>query len=282
MKLSDLLFETKEILSKENIHEPLRESKLLICHVLFSSLEIFLLELEKKISPLEEKKIFELVYRRAKGEPFAYLTNSVSFYKNIFYVNSNVLIPRPETEELIETVLKNISNKNLVLNILDIGTGSGIILASLLKQLPNSYGIATDISIDALKVAKKNLTELNIIHRSKLINSNWSEGIKNSIFDIITCNPPYIADRYIKNLQKDIKKYEPLIALKGGINGLESFKSLLPLARQAIKCNGLLALEIGFDQSEQLSNILYKNKFLLKEIIKDLSGSKRVLIAEPF
>ena len=279
MKLSNILTEAKATLSKANIEEPLRESKLLICHALSCSLEIFLLDTEKEISLLVKKNIFKLISRRANGEPFAYITNSISFYKSNFYINNKVLIPRPETEELIEKVLKNISNKNKNINILDIGTGSGVILASLLQELPNSSGIGTDISIDALKVAKINLTNLNIFSRAKLVNTNWSQGIKTNIFDIVTCNPPYIDNKYIKNLPKEVKEYEPLIALKGGKNGLDSFRSFLPQARNVMKINALLALEIGFDQSKLLENILYKNKFKLKEIIKDLSGNKRIMIA---
>ena len=279
MKLSNILIEAKTTLSKANIEEPLREAKLLICHALSSSLEIFLLDPEKHIPILVKKKIFKLISRRANGEPFAYITNSISFYKNNFFINNKVLIPRPETEELIEKVLKNIPNKNKNINILDIGTGSGIILASLLKELPNSSGIGTDISIDALKVAKINLTNLNIFKRSKLVNTNWSQGIRTNIFDIVTCNPPYIDNKYIKNLPLEVKKYEPLVALKGGKNGLDTFKNLLPLARSVMKINALLALEIGFDQSKLLENILYKNKFKLKDIIKDLSGNRRIMIA---
>tara|TARA_B100001175_G_scaffold310453_1_gene313506 strand:+ start:945 stop:1793 length:849 start_codon:yes stop_codon:yes gene_type:complete len=282
MKLSNILKEAEDILSKSDINNHLKESKLIISHVLCSGLEVFILEPEKDITSIQKNRIRELIKRRAKGEPVAYLKNSINFYKDFFYVNNSVLIPRPETEELIETVLKNIPNKNIRLNILDIGIGSGIILASLLKELPNAFGVGTDISIEALKVANKNLHNLNIIKRSKLINSNWSEGTKNNIFDIITCNPPYISNEYIKNLCNQVKNYEPLLALNGGINGLESYKELLPLARNAIKVSGLLALEIGFDQSQKLESILYKNKFLLKEVRKDLSGNNRVLLAEPF
>ena len=279
MKLSNILINAKATLSKANIEEPLRESKLLICHALNCNLEIFLLDSEKEISHLVKEKIVKLISRRANGEPFAYITNSISFYKNNFYINNKVLIPRPETEELIEKVLKKIPNKNKKINILDIGTGSGVILASLLKELPNSAGIGTDISVDALKVAKINLTNLNIFSRSILVNTNWSQGIKTNIFDIVTCNPPYIDNKYIKNLPKEVKEYEPLIALKGGKNGLDSFRSFLPLARTVMKINALLALEIGFDQSKLLENILYKNKFKLKDIIKDISGTKRIMIA---
>jgi release factor glutamine methyltransferase len=281
MKLSSILSEVNKLLRNTNIQEPLKESKLLICHVLCARLEIFLLDLDRIITPMQKKKIFEIAYRRKNGEPFAYLTNSVSFFKDIFYINKHVLIPRPETEILVEVVLKNITNKNISLNILDICLGSGVILGSLLKQLPNSFGIGTDISLNALKVANKNFKKLKLNHRSRLINTHWSEGIKNNYFNIITCNPPYIDDRYIKNLPKEVKNYEPLIALKGGINGLDSIKNLLPSARRVITTNGLLVLEIGYDQSQKIGNILNNNKFTLKEMIKDLSGNYRVVIAKP-
>lgn len=282
MKLSNILLKAQKILKKNNIEDPLRESKLLICHVLCSGLEVFLLESEKRISPKQKINIYKLIMRRAKGEPFAYIVESVNFYKNKFYVNKNVLIPRPETEELIEEVLKYIPDKSKKLHILDIGVGSGVILASLLKELPNSYGVGTDISIDALKVANINLNKLNITHRNKLINCNWAEGIKNNIFDVVTCNPPYIANEHIKNLHHHVKQYEPLLALKGGKYGLDSFKSFLPLARSVMQKNALLALEIGFDQSEKLKYLLCINNFELKSIIKDLSGNKRIIIATAF
>ena len=279
MKLANILEETKDILSKSDINHPLKESKLIISHVLDTGLEIFILNIDKEINSIQKDRIFHLIKRRAKGEPIAYLTNSVNFYKDIFFVNKNVLIPRPETEELIETVLKYISNKKMKLNILDIGIGSGIILACLLKELPNAFGVGTDISLKALKVACKNLTNLDVMKRSKLINSNWSEATKNNIFDIITCNPPYISDKYIKNLCKEVKNYEPLLALKGGINGLDKFKELLPLARNAIKANGLLALEIGFDQKNNVKKLLKNKGFYINKILKDLAKNDRCIIS---
>ena len=282
MKLSNILLEVHNILKINNIEDPSRESKLLICHVLNSSLEIFLLKPEMEISAVQHININELVERRLQGEPIAYLQGSVEFYRSQFIINNNVLIPRPETEVLIEVILNKISNKNKKLNILDIGVGSGIILASLLLELPNSFGIGTDISIEALKVANINLKRLNIDHRYRLINTNWAEGITNNTFDIISCNPPYISNEHIKNLHCSIRNYEPLIALKGGLNGLNSFINLLPIARKLMKKNAFIALEMGFDQSEQLKFILYKNKFKVINIEKDLSGNKRIIIATTF
>ena len=246
-----------------------------------SDLNLLIINSEDNLHLKKELSLIESIWDEhlKNSSPIQYLCGR-TFWRDLkLIVTDKVLIPRPETEELIEKVLKKIPNKNKKINILDIGTGSGVILASLLKELPNSAGIGTDISVDALKVAKINLTNLNIFSRSILVNTNWSQGIKTNIFDIVTCNPPYIDNKYIKNLPKEVKEYEPLIALKGGKNGLDSFKSLLPLVRNVMKINALLALEIGFDQSKLLENILYKNKFKLKDIIKDISGNKRIMIA---
>jgi release factor glutamine methyltransferase len=281
MKISSALIVGKNLLSKAGISQPLRESKLIICYALSINIENSLLNIEKNINKFQIKRILSLFNRRAQGEPFAYLTKSVLFFGFNFSINNKVLIPRPETEELVEIVLKKILNKHKKYNILDIGTGSGVILASLLMHLPKSYGIGTDISINALKVSKTNLNNLKLNDRSRLINTNWSEGIKDNSFDIIVCNPPYIADHHIKNLHKEVKNYEPLTALKGGKDGLNSLRSLLPSARKVIKNNGLAVFEIGFDQSSKVEKIFNDNNFLIKRIEKDLSGIERMIIAKP-
>ena len=280
MQISSALIVGKNLLSKAGIPQPLRESKLIICYALSINIENSLLDIEKNLNKLQIKRVLSLFNRRALGEPFAYLTKSVLFFGFDFYINNKVLIPRPETEELVEIVLKKILNKHKKYNILDIGTGSGVILASLLMHLPKSYGIGTDISINALKVSKTNLNNLKLNDRSRLINTNWSEGIKDNSFDIIVCNPPYIADHHIKNLHKEVKNYEPLIAIKGGKSGLESLISLLPSARRVIKKKGLIAFEVGFDQATIAKKILNKNKFIVQEIAKDLSGIERIVIVK--
>ena len=281
MKIFNALNKGKRLLLNAGIDQPLRESKLIICHALNINTKNCILDLEKIITDVQLKNIYSLLNRRAKGEPFAYLTKSINFLNNNFYINKNVLIPRPETEELVEYILIKILDKNKKFYVLDIGTGSGVILASLLKHLPKSYGIGTDISINALNIARKNLNNLNLNNRTNLINANWAESLKNNIFDIIICNPPYISDNHIKNLHKEVKNYEPLTALKGGKDGLNSLRSLLPSARKVIKNNGLAVFEIGFDQSSKVEKIFNDNNFLIKRIDKDLSGIERIIIAKP-
>ena len=280
MKISSILKEGKELLSKSGVYRPLRESKLIICYALNIDIENSFLDIENEITKLQKKNILSLFSRRSQGEPFCYLTGSVLFFGITFYINNQVLIPRPETEELVETILNRIRYKNKKYNILDLATGSGVILASLLTHLPNSLGLGTDISLNALKVSKANIANLKLTARAKLVNANWLEGLKDNSFDIIICNPPYIPNNLIKNLQTEVKNYEPLIALEGGPNGYESFISIIPSARAVIKKNGLIIFEVGFDQAQIVKNILNKNKFTVIEIVKDLAGIERILIAK--
>ena len=281
MKISSILKKGKELLSEAGIYQPLRESKLIICYALNINIENTFLDIENEITKLQIKNISSLFARRSQGEPFSYLTGSVLFFGLTFYINNQVLIPRPETEELVEIVLNRIKYKDKKYNILDLATGSGVILASLLINLPKSFGVGTDISLNALKVSKTNIYNLKLYERAKLVNTNWSEGLKANSFDIIVCNPPYIANKHIKNLHKEVKNYEPLIALEGGPSGFECFISLIPHARAVIKENGFIIFEVGFDQAQIVKNILNKNKFAVIEIVKDLTGIDRMLIAKP-
>ncbi len=281
MKISGILKVGRELLSKAEIYNPQREAKLIVCSVLNINIENTFLDTDNEITKLQIENILSLFYRRSKGEPFSYLTESALFFGFTFYINNRVLIPRPETEELVEIVLNKIKHKNKKYNLLDIATGSGVILASLLMHLPKSFGIGTDISLNALKVSKINIDNLKLNNRAELVNTNWSEGLKDNNFDIILCNPPYIANKHIKNLHNEVKNYEPLIALKGGASGLESFISLLPSARNVIKNNGLIIFEVGFDQAQMAKIILEKSEFIVTEIIKDLAGIERIIIAKP-
>jgi len=281
MKISSIIKQGKDLLSESGIYQPQREAKLILCYYLNINLENTFLDTEKKITKLQKENIVSLFTRRSLGEPFAYLTQSTLFFGLTFYIDKKVLIPRPETEELVEIALAKIQHKNKVYSVLDIATGSGVILASLLMHLPKSYGIGTDISHNALKVAKINIDNLKLVNRTRLINTNWCEGLKPDSFDIILCNPPYIANSHIKNLHKEVKNYEPLIALRGGASGFESFISLIPSARAVIKKKGLIIIEVGFDQSKIVKNILNENKFIVIEMVKDLAGIERILIAKP-
>ena len=212
------------------------------------------INLSKKMS----KKYNEAIKRRINKEPVAYITGKREFWSQDFTVNYSTLIPRPETELLIYKVTKLFKNKKI--NILDIGTGSGCILLSILKELNYSRGTGIDISAKAVETAKVNSKKLNLLHRSKFkvfdIN-NFHVGK----YDLIVSNPPYIPSKDIQNLSKDIINYEPLIALHGGLEGLDLIKKVIYKSTSLLRRNGLVAIEIGNNQYLKVSSLLKQHGF---------------------
>ena len=191
-------------------------------------------------------------------------------------MTKNTLIPRPETEIMIEKLVKIYKGKDI--NFLDIGTGSGCILISLLKELNKSKAVGIDISKKALKVANFNSEKLNTSKNAKFLKRSYKQ-IYYKKFDLIVSNPPYILSKEIKNLDEDIKKYEPRIALDGGNDGLDVIKKVIYKSKEILKINGRLAIEIGSGQSRKVSKILKKNYFRLEFKIKDYNGNIRCLIS---
>ena len=208
-------------------------------------------------------------------EPIAYILKEKEFWSKIFEVNKNTLVPRPETELMVDKLTKIYKNKNI--SILDVGTGSGCILISLLSELKFSRGIGIDISSKALFIAKNNAKKHKINNNLKFINRCFTNYFTKK-FDLIVSNPPYILTKEIKNLQEDVKKYEPKIALDGGNDGLDVIKKLIYKAKDILKFNGLLALEIGNKQFRKVSNILVKRNFKIEYLIKDYNNNIRCLI----
>ena len=228
---------------------------------------------------IKKKQILEfnnLIRRRALKEPAAYILREKEFWGKKFEIDQNTLIPRPETELMVEKLVKIYRRKNIF--VLDIGTGSGCILISLLHELRKSKGVGIDISNKALNIAKKNAKNQNLSSRIKFFSKPISNFF-NKKFDLIVSNPPYIERRLIKFLQEDIRKYEPKIALDGGNDGLDVIKKVIYKANEILKLNGLLALEIGNGQFVKVASVLKKNNFRIKEIIKDYRENIRCIIA---
>jgi len=222
-------------------------------------------------------KFKSLIERRKKGEPIAYLINKKEFWKNEFFVNKDVLIPRPDTELMIEQVLR-IYSKEVQLQVLDIGTGSGCILLSILKERPNFYGTGIDISKKSINVSKFNTKQLNLTNRVKFFHSsvdNFSIGK----YDLIVSNPPYIELLNLKYLEKDVVNFEPKLALSGGLDGLSKIKKVISKARTLIKKNGKFILEIGFNQKNKVKIILKKEGFYINRTIKDYGNNDRCIIS---
>ena len=211
------------------------------------------------------------IQRRVKKEPVAYITGKKEFWSEDFLVNNSTLVPRPETELLIYKVIKFFKNKKI--NILDIGTGSGCILLTLLKELKLSRGVGIDISSKAIKTAKINSKNFNLLNRSRFKVFDLNNYIVGK-YDLIVSNPPYIPSRDIKNLSKDIINHEPINALDGGTDGLDLIKKVIYKSNHLLKRKGLLALEIGHSQYQKVSNILKENGY--REMSKEYDFKRNV------
>ena len=264
------------LLKEKKIPSYILDSELLLSKTLNKSREIILTNLDMDI----EKKNFnifkEYLIRRSKNEPLAYIFGEKEFWSKSFNVNKHTLIPRPETELLVEVLLKIFKGKKI--SILDIGTGSGCIIVSLLTNLRQSVGTGIDISKNAILIAEKNVAKYKLNNRIKLLNKSF-ENLFNKKFDLIVSNPPYIEKKAIKNLSEDIKKYEPRMALDGGNDGLDLIKKVIYKSKDILKVNGTLALEIGNEQIKKVSKILIDNNFRIENVIKDYKNNVRCIIA---
>ena len=253
------------------------DSEILLSKVLNKTRENLLINLEQNIDRKNVKKFERLIHRRSLNEPMAYILKKKEFWSRTFEVNNDTLIPRPETELMVEKLVYIYKQKKI--NILDIGTGSGCILISLLSELKQSNCIGIDISKKALKIAIKNSKKNNQKNNIKFLNRSLS-NFYHKKFDLIVSNPPYIRTRDIKNLDRSIKYYEPKIALDGGNDGLDVIKKVIYKSKEILKVNGLLALEIGNGQLRKVSTLLLKNLYRIEHNIRDYKNNTRCLIAK--
>ena len=276
MNTLDLLNKGSKKLKYKGIKSSQIDSEILLSNILGKSRENILINLDKKIGSDDIIKFNDFIERRSLKEPIAYILKEKEFWSKNFVVNKSTLIPRPETELMVEKLSKIYYGKKIF--ILDIGTGSGCILISLLSELKNSIGIGVDISSKALKIAKINALKHKVDHKVKFEKKCFSK-IFYKKFDLIVSNPPYIDQRKINKLDDDIKKFEPLIALNGGNDGLDVITKVIYKAKEILKIKGTLALEIGNGQIKKVSKILFDNNFRIKHVIKDYKNNVRCLIA---
>ena len=276
MKILELLNFGSKLLKNNNILTHKIDSEILLSKVLGRSREKILINLDKNINDKNISEFSKLLKRRRLKEPVAYILEEKEFWSKKFKVNQNTLIPRPETELLVEELVKIYKDKSI--SVLDVGTGSGCILISLLSEIKQSSGIGIDISSKALTIARDNLKIHKIDKSIKLLNKSFND-INYCKFDLIVSNPPYIETRSVQSLDDDIKKYEPLIALDGGNDGLDVIKKLIYKSKSILKINGKLALEIGNEQYRKVSTILRNNNFRIEKNIKDYKDNTRCLIS---
>ena len=228
----------------------------------------------------EQEDLFaKLIKRRKQQEPVAYILNKKEFWNESYYVDKRVLIPRPETEILIEMLLKKVKDKSKVFQILDLGCGSGCLLISCLKEFNKSLGLGIDISSLALEVAKKNIQSYKINSRAKLLKLDLFKLDIKKKFDFILSNPPYLTSSEYRNLSKDVKDYEPKQALVGGFDGILYYKKIISFSKSCLKKNGFLALEIGDGQYKEIKKLLTNHSFRILDKYQLIDGEIRCILA---
>ena len=264
-------------LKLSNLNTHMLDSELLLSYSLNLPREQILINLDAKIKKNKLNLFKKLIYRREKKEPIAYITNKKEFWKNNFYINKNVLIPRPETELIVEEIIKKI-HINSSKHILEIGTGSGCLIISIIKERPNCLATAVDISRKALNIAKFNAKIHHLTNKINFINIDIDK-IKFNKYDFIISNPPYIKKFDLRRLDENVKYFEPYVALEAGIDGLREIKKIILKSKKLLKINGKLILEIGKHQNDVVKKKLTENGYYINDVIKDFSSIPRVIIS---
>ena len=266
-----------KVLKSNDINTHRLDAELLLAKVLNKTREELLTNLNEYLDLNKLKKFKKLLNRRKRKEPIAYIFSRKEFWRYNFIVNRDVLIPRPETEIIIDEVLK-LTRPNSSKYILDVGTGTGCIILSLVKERPKSRGIALDSSKKAIKTAVSNAKLHHIQNKIKFINIDVDKFNYNK-YDFIVSNPPYINNIKFKRLDDNVQKFEPKLALKAGIDGLEIIRKLILKSKKLLKINGKLIFEIGESQKDLCIDLLLKNGFYINKICKDLYSTPRVIIS---
>jgi len=277
MNIHQAIQEAKLLLKEKNIKSLDLDIQILMTTALKKDRKFIILNPTKKISNQSLKYFNSLVIQRSKGKPVAYLIKKKYFWKYEFILSKDVLIPRPDTEVIVEQVLKLTRNKQR-LSLLDVGIGSGCILLSILKEKKNFYGTGVDISKKSLNICRINSQNLDIINRLKLFKSDI-DNFHLGKYDLIISNPPYIRKHDLKYLERDVIGYEPMKALNGGIDGLSEIKKVINRSSELIKKCGFLVLEINYNQKRIVKELLENKGFFIKKVVKDLSNNDRCIIS---
>jgi len=254
MNIENILDKASKQLNSLNINNANLDCEVLLSNTISKDREYLILNLKQNLDKKYIDFFYNLIERRKKGEPVAYLINKKEFWKETFYVDKNVLIPRPDTEHIIEEVIKN-TYKDSKLHILDIGTGSGCILLSILKERKNFVGTGIDISKKCIKISKYNANQFNLNNRAKFYISNVDNFLIGK-YDVIISNPPYIEKLSLKYLDRDVITFEHKLALDGGKDGFSEIIKVINKSSSLIKKNGIIILEIGYNQNNKANQML--------------------------
>ncbi len=265
-----------KILKNSFIKNPYLDSEILMSKVIEKDRKYILLNSEIKLNSQELNSFQKLIKKRSFGKPIAQLIGRKFFWNSEFFVSNDTLIPRPDTELIVEKVLELTKYKRK-LKILEIGIGSGCILLSVLKERKKFYGIGIDINKNCLNISKLNAIKLKVNSKLKLYKSNVDKFSLGK-YDLIISNPPYIKSLLLKYLENDVAKFEPKLALDGGLDGLSEIRKVIKKSSELIKRKGQFILEIGFDQKNKVINLLKKEGFYINSIYKDLAKNDRCIV----
>ncbi|WP_145596279.1 peptide chain release factor N(5)-glutamine methyltransferase [Candidatus Pelagibacter sp. FZCC0015] len=277
MNINLAINEGSKILKKKFITNPLLDAEILMAKTINKDRNYILLNSSNSINKNDLNNFYKLIEQRSLGNPVAYLIKKKSFWKSEFFITKGALIPRPDTELVVENILRLTKQKSKI-NILDIGVGSGCIIVSILKERENFRGTGIDLSKKCLIISKKNAIAQKVSSRLKLYKSDVDK-FNLGKYDLIVSNPPYIKTCKFKYLEKDVAEFEPRLALDGGLDGLSEIRKVIKKSSELIKKNGKLILEIGFDQKNKVKNLLKKEGFYIDSTQKDLADNDRCIIS---
>jgi release factor glutamine methyltransferase len=277
--IAELLKQATHTLRQHGVDNPRLDAQILMIHAIGGNRLVLLTDPERRLSDVEAEAFHRMIERRCRREPVSHIVGYREFWSLTLRVNRDVLDPRPDSETLIAGVLDRIADKSAPLSLLDLGTGSGCLLLALLHDLPEARGTGVDISRAALTVAEGNAAALGLSDRVRFLHGDWALGLTGP-FNVIVTNPPYIPAQDIVSLAPEVAQHEPIVALAGGSDGLESYRRLIPQIPRLLAADGLFAVEIGQGQAEAVSALVQDNGMAIDGLCSDLAGIPRCIIAK--
>ena len=277
MNINLAINQGSKILKSKFIPNPLLDAEILMAKTIDKDRNYILLNSSKPINKNDLNNFYNLIEQRSLRNPIAYLTKKKSFWNSEFFVTKDILIPRPDTELIVENILRLTKQKSKI-NLLDIGVGSGCIIVSILKERKNFRGTGIDLSKKCLIISKKNAIAHKVSSRLKLYKSDVDK-FNLGKYDLVVSNPPYIKTFDLKYLERDVAEFEPRLALNGGLDGLSEIRKVIKKTSELIKKNGKFILEIGFDQKNKVIELLKRKGFYINRIQKDLANNDRCIVS---
>jgi release factor glutamine methyltransferase len=266
----------KQRLEKAGLAGPVIDARLLLEAAAGCSRTDIVTDPYRALTPEQEKTLSDYLDRRERREPVSHILGRKGFWKIMLNVNDKVLTPRPDTETVLDVVLKDFPER-AAWNVLDLGVGSGAILLAILAERPAAKGLGTDVSEDAIAVARDNAAGLGLSGRTAFLRGDWTAGLADASFDLVVSNPPYIATEVIETLEPEVREYEPRLALDGGPDGLDAYRALAPEILRVLKPGGRFAVEIGYDQKEAVEALFRQAGAADVRTARDLADRDRVV-----